>query len=81
MNEVPLQRELATYAKKLPELLAQSGKFALVKGDELIGVYDSYQDALTAGYKQFALDPFLVKRIAPTEQIAYFTRDLPVCLA
>lgn len=70
-----LDTELHTYKTKLPNLLGQLGKFALVKGQEVIGVYDSYEDALKFGYEKFKLEPFLVKRIAPAEQISYFTRD------
>jgi len=43
-------KELAAYAKKLPELQAQSGKFVLIKGDKVDGVFDTYADALNVGY-------------------------------
>lgn len=70
------EKELATYTAKLPELQQQSGKFVLIKGDNVEGVFDSYSDALKFGYERFKLDPFLVKQIAPSERILYFTRDL-----
>lgn len=73
-----LQQELETYNKALPELLQSAGKFALVKGDEVAGVYDSYSDALKIGYERFGLVPFLVKRVAPTEQVAFFARDFSI---
>lgn len=76
-----LNRELAAYNRLLPELLAHQGKFVLIKGDEQAGTFDSYQDALKAGYKQYKLEPFLVKQITPAERIAYFTRDLVACQA
>jgi hypothetical protein len=41
-----LDREIATYTGKLPELQMQSGKFVLIKGDEVAGVFNSYRDAL-----------------------------------
>jgi hypothetical protein len=44
-----LDQEIATYNQHLPELLAQQGKFVLIKGTEVAGTFDSYQDALTAG--------------------------------
>jgi hypothetical protein len=71
-----LDRELVTYRRELPNLLADEGKFVLVKGDDLIEKFDTYEDALKVGYEKFKLEPFLVKRISHTEQIAYFTRDL-----
>lgn len=70
-----LEIELNAYREKLPTLLGQIGKYAVLKGTEVVGVYDSYEDALKFGYGKFKLEPFLVKRIAPAEQISYFTRD------
>ena len=37
-----LDREWAAYAAKLPELQMQSGKFVLIKGDDVAGIFDSY---------------------------------------
>lgn len=76
-----LDRELETYQRLLhAELAAEDGRFALIAGDELLGVFDSYNDALTAGYQQRGLEPFLVKKVAVIETVAYFTRDLePAC--
>ena len=76
-----LVREIATYHRLLPELLQQEGKFALIIGDDLIGVYGTYEDALKLGYERAKLGPFLVKKISGSETIAYFSRDLvPPCL-
>lgn len=70
-----LELELKTYAEKLPSLLGQAGKHVVIKGTEVAGVFDSYEDALKMAYARFKLEPFLVKKIAPAEQVAYFTRD------
>jgi hypothetical protein len=66
METAPVTRfaeELAAYHRKLPELLGDAGRFVLIKGDEVIGVFDSYQDAVTSGYERFELDLFFVKQI------------------
>ena len=55
---------------------AHEGKFVLIHGNEIAGVWDTYQDALGAGYRQFGLDPFLVKQILSIERVQFFTRDL-----
>ena len=74
-----LEKEMATFDDHLPEFLMSSmGKFVLIKDTEVVGIYDSYQDAMTAGYKQFALVPFLVKKVAPSEQVSFFTRDFVI---
>jgi hypothetical protein len=71
-----LERELAKYRELLPTLATSEGKFALIYKGELKGVYDSYPDALSAGYELAGLDTFLVKQIAATEYVSYFTRDI-----
>lgn len=71
-----LEREIATYNAKLPELLNNSGKFVVIKGEEVEGVYESYSDALSFAYDRHPEGGFLVKRISATSQIANFTRDL-----
>lgn len=72
-----LNQEIATYNRHLPELLGQQGKFVLIKGGDVAGTFDSYQDALTAGYQRFKLDSFLVKQITAVERVI-FSRDLNV---
>ena len=74
-----LETELSTYRSKLPELHDQQGKFALVHGHDLIGVYGAYEDALAEGYKQFGLEPFLVQKIEAIEQVQFVSRLLDPC--
>jgi hypothetical protein len=81
MSNQSLERELAVYQKALPGLAAQQGKFVLIFGDDVLGTFESYSDALQAGYNKAGLKPFLVKRISTVENIAYFTRDLNACRA
>ncbi|MCW5621003.1 MAG: hypothetical protein KIS79_07860 [Burkholderiales bacterium] len=77
-----LELELKTYQSLLPTLIGKDdGKFALIKGEELVGVYDSYPDALKIGYEKFGVEPFLVKKISAAEQVGYFTRDIQPCPA
>lgn len=69
-----LREEIATYYRHLPELLGQQGKFVLIKGTEISGTFDSYLDALTAGYQRFKLDSFLVKQINVAERLVFLSR-------
>ena len=71
-----LTRELATYERLLPTISGDEGRFAAISGDELLGIFDTYADALTAGYQKFGLSPFLVKRISTIEFVSFFSRDL-----
>ena len=74
------EKELKTYEAKKQELLAESeGKFVVIQGDQVAGVWDTYEDALQAGYERFKLVPFLVKQITQIEPVLNFTRDLAPC--
>ena len=75
-----LEKELATYKRELPKLLANTGKFVLIHEDEVAGCWETYPDALQEGYRLFGLQPFLVKQIQPVEFIHHMTRDVhPLC--
>ena len=67
-NNAPLKREYETYLAHLPQLAQHEGKFVLIHGSDVAGVYDTYKDALTAGYEKFGLKQFLVKRVASVEK-------------
>ena len=71
-----LEKEIETYNRELPKLLSQQGKFVVISGDKVAGIFVSYEDALKAGYEKCGLKPFLVKRIQAVEQVQYFSRDL-----
>ena len=79
-EEHAFEQELAAYEKQKEALIADSeGKYALVIGDKIEGVWGTYEDALQQGYKLRGLDPFLVKKIENPETIHFFTRDLTRC--
>ena len=72
-----LDRELATYESHKAELLgAARGKYALVKDDKVIGVFDTPSDAVHQGYGNFGLEPFLVKEIVEVDAPQNFTSNL-----
>jgi len=72
-----LEKELKTYNSLKNKLLEESrGKFALIKGQDLIGVFENRETALSEGYKRFGNEEFLVKEIIEVEAIHFFTRPL-----
>jgi hypothetical protein len=74
-----LETELKTFRRVLPDLLADStntGKFVLIHGDTVAGVFPTRESGLDAGYERFELAPFLVKRIVEHEEPKYFSRNL-----
>ena len=79
-NMANLETELKTFREKLPELLAEhDGKFALVIGDKIEATFDTYSDALQAGYAKAGVGPFLVKKITSVEEVINFSRALNLC--
>lgn len=64
-----LEKERQYYDEKLSEWTGiYEGKFVLVKGHELIGVYDDPDAALAEGARQFGMTSFLVRQVVPVQQ-------------
>jgi hypothetical protein len=59
-----LDQEIAAYNRQKPELeLHHKGKWALIHGDDLAGVFDSFENAATEAVERFGAGPFLVRQI------------------
>jgi hypothetical protein len=77
-----LERELETFQRLHDELVQHEGRYALIAGDKLLGIFESHSDALQAGYAARGMQPFLVKKVSAIEVIAHFSRDLRApCIA
>jgi len=76
---MPLEKEQETFERELSRLLASAGKFVLIHGDDVTGIYDTYPDALKVGYERYGLTPFFVKQIAVVNRTNHFTRDIAAC--
>src|SRR5262245_24440078 len=62
-HDMALEEEQATYLAKLTELLADEGKFVLVHGPSIVGIYTTSEEAMREGYERFKREPFLVRKI------------------
>ena len=64
-----LGREWNAYRREVGRLLSegQAGRFVLIKGEEIVGLYDSWQDAREVGLQRFLLQPFFVHAIRAEE--------------
>ena len=72
-----LREELETYQQNKKKLVDESnGKYVLIKGKSIIGVYESEKDALKEGITKFGNVPFLVKRIEEIEQVQHYTSNI-----
>ena len=60
--------ELTTYRDNLDELLTNRGKFVVIMGSTVVGVYRARQSAMNVVFR-FAPVPVLVKRIVEFEPV------------
>ena len=54
----------------------EAGRYVLIHGDEIAGVWDTNQEALEEGYRRFLLEPFLVQHIVADEKPIFVPREL-----
>lgn len=61
----PLEREIRTYYRELPRLIANGneGRYALIRDERLVEVYSTLEEADIAGHELFGLDRFMAQKI------------------
>ena len=64
-----LEREFATYRRELIKLIADGhgGRFALIRENAVLGIWNSPSEASEEGRRRFGMDPITVKRIDPRD--------------
>ena len=78
-QEEPLERERQIYEAHIEEWRrTQLGKYVLIKGEEVLGFFDSLESAFNEGTARFRLDLFFVKQILPEEvvNVSFFGKQL-----
>lgn len=68
--------DLEAFKALLPTLSVEEGRFALIAQGKLVDTFDTYGDAMKAGYEARGLKSFLVKQISTVEVVANFTRHI-----
>lgn len=69
-----LQQELDFFESQRVELFERApGKYALIKGSTLIGIFDTELEAIRAGYHTIGNEAFLVKQILEADVPLTFT--------
>jgi hypothetical protein len=73
-----LKREINTYRRELPRLLAEGheGRAVLIKGDQVISIWDTAEDAYQAGAERFGLDVYLAQPIDSRYLTSVFPKEL-----
>jgi hypothetical protein len=65
-------REEAAYQRERDRLIRDHlGEYALVHGDQVVGVFASFHDAVLEGGRQFELSEIMIREIADPEPAAY----------
>jgi hypothetical protein len=61
----PLKTEWELFRRERPRLLAEGheGRWVLVKGEAIIGLFDSGDEAYNVGLERFGVVPMLVQQI------------------
>jgi hypothetical protein len=67
----PLYQEWKTYLREVGRLLAEGNldRHVLVKDDQIIGLWDTHDMAMTGGYQRFPGEPFLVHQVQERESV------------
>ena len=69
MKSEPLSEEYKFYQSVKSKLVKESeGKFASIKGNELVGLFDTDMDAYEAGISKFGNVPFLIIRVSREDE-------------
>jgi hypothetical protein len=64
-----LEKELKIYEEHLSEWLkTNSEKYVLIKGSDVIGFFNTFNEALEAGTRLFGLQSFLIRQVLPSQE-------------
>jgi hypothetical protein len=74
-----IAEEIATYRNHLPQLLReQAGRFVLIKGADILGIFPDRSAAMREGYRRLGVAvPVLVRQIADPEPVVYLPNVVP----
>jgi hypothetical protein len=61
----PFAEEWKTFKRQVYRLMCagNKGRFALIKGDRVLSVWDTQSDAIQAGRERFGREPFFVQEV------------------
>ncbi len=70
----PLREETRTYEAHVAQWTEHEGQFVLIHGSDVIGFYESYEEALTAGYERFGVAAFFVREVRQQPPVQFVSR-------
>jgi hypothetical protein len=79
-RKVQPRQELVAYEAALPQLLQHHDQqYVVIRGQELVRYFESYQEAIDWAYETYGLEPFFVKQVSVEENAVRYIRDLGTC--
>jgi hypothetical protein len=74
-----LETEINVYQENLPKFRDQypMGGFVVIKGEEILGIWNDRMDAIRAALRQYGNVSFLVKNIHERAVPSNFSREIP----
>ena len=74
---VLLEKEYKIYLNHLGEFLPNHlNQYVLIKDQKVVGFYDSYEQALKTGLKDFGNVPFFIKMVSKAEEVHFFQQGI-----
>jgi len=74
-----LSPEMAAYQRERERLVRDHlGKFALIRFDEVVGVFDTPSEAIIEGYKRFGRKRMIVREITASDEPEYIGGNVDV---
>jgi hypothetical protein len=70
-RDCPIATEWNLYRREVGRLLAEGleGKWVLIKGEQIIGIYESFQDAYQVALEKYLMQPVLIQQVRNREPI------------
>ena len=70
---IALEQEYKFFLSHLEEFSkTHLNEFVLIKGEQVAGFFNSYENALRDGLKRFGNVPFFIKEVQEEEELHYF---------
>ena len=75
--EIALEQEYKFFLSRLKEFSkTHLHKFVLIKGEQVVDFFTSYEQALRAGLARFGNIPFFIEEVKEEEEVHYFHQGI-----
>jgi hypothetical protein len=74
-----IAEEWETYRREIGRLLVEGheGRFVVIKGGQVVGLFDACDEARTFGARRFLLEPYLIQQVRRLEPLHHHARYRP----